>query len=98
MKSRTLRIGSLLAFFATTVFVQGCKKTSPAQAATPEAPSGEVWLTPVQLKEAQVAVESVAEQDVEDTILTSGRVAFDDARVAHVYSPVSGKVTKIEAQ
>ena len=47
---------------------------------------------------AKMVVETVAEQDVDDTIITSGRVAFDDLRVAHVYSPVNGRVTKMFAQ
>ena len=40
----------------------------------------------------------VAEQDVDDTIVTSGTVTFDDLRVAHVFSPVTGRVAQIAAQ
>ena len=35
---------------------------------------------------------------MDDTILTSGRVALDDLRSAHVFSPVTGRVVKISAQ
>ena len=38
------------------------------------------------------------EQNVEDTVVTSGRVTFDDAKVAHVFSPVNGRVTEIYAK
>ncbi len=47
---------------------------------------------------AGIVVQPVAEQPVEDTIVTSGTVTFDDLKVAHVYSPVNGKVTQIFAQ
>jgi cobalt-zinc-cadmium efflux system membrane fusion protein len=39
----------------------------------------------------------VDDQDVDDTILSSGRVTFDDQRVAHVFSPVTGRVARIAA-
>jgi cobalt-zinc-cadmium efflux system membrane fusion protein len=38
------------------------------------------------------------EQDVDDVIVTSGRVTFDDAHVSHVFSPVSGRLTGINAK
>lgn len=77
----------------------GCKRQglTPASTAT-EPPNGEVWLTDAQIAEAKVQVEPLAEQDVDDVILTSGKVLFSDAHVSHVFSPVSGRVTKIEAQ
>jgi cobalt-zinc-cadmium efflux system membrane fusion protein len=34
-------------------------------------------------------------EDVDDTILTSGRITFDDTRVTHVFSPVSGRVKQM---
>jgi cobalt-zinc-cadmium efflux system membrane fusion protein len=55
-------------------------------------PDGEVWLTPGQIKDAQIATSPIQLQDVDDTILTSGRITFDDTRVTHVFSPVSGRV------
>jgi cobalt-zinc-cadmium efflux system membrane fusion protein len=63
-----------------------------------EPPPGEVWLTDAQVTEAKIKVAPLEEQDVDDVILTSGKVAFDDAHVSHVFSPVSGKVTRIEAK
>lgn len=56
-----------------------------------------MWLTDNQVKEGHVKVEPLAEQDVDDVILTSGKVAFDDAHVSHVFSPVSGRITRIDA-
>ena len=60
-------------------------------------PAGQAWLTEEQIKNANIVVAPVEEQDVDDTIVTSGKVAFDDARVAHVYSPVNGRVVRIDA-
>jgi cobalt-zinc-cadmium efflux system membrane fusion protein len=40
----------------------------------------------------------VSEQDVGGAVVTSGRVTFDDLRVAHVFSPVTGRVVGIDAQ
>jgi cobalt-zinc-cadmium efflux system membrane fusion protein len=76
-----------------------CQKTQAAQeAAGPTVPPGEVWLTPQQVKDAKIEVAVVADQDVDDTILTSGRVALEDLRSAHVFSPVTGRVAKITAE
>jgi cobalt-zinc-cadmium efflux system membrane fusion protein len=63
-----------------------------------QAPPGEVWLTAGQVQDAKIAVQPVAEQNVDDTILTSGRVALDDLRSGHVFSPVTGRVVRIDAQ
>jgi cobalt-zinc-cadmium efflux system membrane fusion protein len=73
-----------------------------SQAATepvgPQPPSGQVWLTPTQVNDAKIELQTVDEHDVDDTILTSGRVTLDDSRSAHVFSPVTGRVVKISAQ
>ena len=42
-------------------------------------------------------VAPVAEHDIDDVLVTNGRVAFDEARVAHVLSPLSGRVVGIDA-
>ncbi len=83
---------------ALTALGAGCKRSVPMADKRPEAPVGEVWLTDAQIAEAKLVVEPLAEQDVDDVIVTSGKVAFDDAHVNHVFSPVSGRVTRIEAK
>lgn len=65
--------------------------------AGPQPPPDEIWLTEQQVKEAKIEVAPIAEQDVDDKIYTGGRIAFDDLRVSHIFSPVTGKVTKISA-
>ncbi|MEO8877713.1 MAG: efflux RND transporter periplasmic adaptor subunit [Polyangiaceae bacterium] len=74
----------------------GCKKSLAKTEAQP--PPGEAWLDDKQITEQKIAIETVEEQNVDDTVLASGKVAFDDARVTHVFSPVTGKVVKISAQ
>jgi cobalt-zinc-cadmium efflux system membrane fusion protein len=84
--------------FAALLFLSSCHRAEaqpPAAMAQP--PSDEIWLTPKQIAEAKIEVAPLAEQDVDDKILTSGRIAFDDLRVSHIYSPVTGKVSKISA-
>lgn len=77
----------------------GCHKSqAAAEPAGPQAPAGEVWLTPQQVADAKIEVQTVGLQDVDDTILTSGRVTLDDLRSAHIFSPVTGRVVKIDAQ
>jgi cobalt-zinc-cadmium efflux system membrane fusion protein len=74
----------------------GCK---PKQTATITAdpPAGEVWITAAQSQGMKLKVETVDERSVDDTIVSSGRIAFDDTRVAHIFSPVTGRVTQIAA-
>ncbi|HZU85053.1 MAG TPA: efflux RND transporter periplasmic adaptor subunit [Polyangiaceae bacterium] len=76
-----------------------CHKSQAAtEPAEPQPPTGQVWLTPAQVSDAKIEVQAVTEHDVDDTILTSGRVTLDDLRSAHVFSPVTGRVVKINAQ
>lgn len=74
----------------------GC---APSSAATGEraAPTNEVSVSSDQMTRSGVRIETVDEHDLDDTLLTSGRVTFEDARVAHVYSPVAGRITRIDA-
>ena len=76
----------------------GCEKSQAASLKAGQVPPGEVWLTPAQVAEAKIEVQAVEEQDVDDTIVTSGTVALDDLRTGHVFSPVTGRVVKIAAQ
>jgi cobalt-zinc-cadmium efflux system membrane fusion protein len=92
MNTAQLRQG-LLALSALLASCSASQAASPPPAAS--APPGEVWLSPGQVREAQIQSAPVGEQDVEDTILTGGVVALDDLRTGHVFSPVTGRVVKI---
>ena len=56
-----------------------------------------VRLTDEQIREQKIVVAPAEEQDVTAPIVTVGRVAFDDSRVAHVYSAVAGRIVRIDA-
>ncbi len=89
------RLWTLAALAAAAV---SCHKSEAApETSGPQPPAGQVWLTPQQVKDAKIEVQTIAEQDVDDTILTSGRVTLEDLRSAHVYTPVTGRVVKIVA-
>jgi membrane fusion protein, heavy metal efflux system len=83
---------------AVALGAAGCHR-SEAEAApsTNKAPEGEVWLTEQQVKDAQIEVQTIADHDVDDTILTSGTITLDDQRTGHVFSPVTGRVISIVA-
>ena len=96
-------LGRLMAKGVACVLVlswqAACRPSQAAgEAAIPQPPAGQVWLTPAQVKEAKIEIAPVGEQDVEDTILTSGTVTLDDQRTGHVFSPVTGRVVKILGQ
>lgn len=76
----------------------GCERSQAAtQAHGAAAPAGQVWMTPDQVAQAKIEVTTVGDQVVDDTILTSGTVMLDDQRSGHVFSPVTGRVTKVIA-
>jgi len=84
---------------ASVAPLSGCHKSQASEGTGgPTIPPGEAWLTAQQIKDAKIEFQEIADQNVDDTILTSGKVTFDDQRVAHIYSPVSGRVTRIDAQ
>ena len=72
--------------------------TNSVAGLAPQAPPGQAWLSPKQLQDSQIVVAPVGKHDVGGSVVTSGKVTFDDLRVSHVFSPVSGRVTQILAQ
>ncbi len=73
------------------------KEAPPEEPKGPQAPAGQVWLTSDQIKEAHITIKPVGMEDVDDTILASGRVSFADVKVSHVFSPVTGRVMSVSA-
>jgi cobalt-zinc-cadmium efflux system membrane fusion protein len=81
---------------AAAASVAACHKSeAAAEPSGPQPPAGQVWLTPQQVTDAKIEAQTVGVQDVDDTILTSGRVTLDDLRSGHVFSPVTGRVVTI---
>jgi membrane fusion protein, heavy metal efflux system len=71
--------------------------TCRPHAGTTPAPTnaGDVVMDRHRSEAAGILVQEVDEQPVEDGIVTSGVIAFDDLKVSHVMSPVGGRVTAI---
>jgi membrane fusion protein, heavy metal efflux system len=86
-----------LVAIAVMICAGGCGRRDPARPST-VIPPGEVWLSPQQVKDGHIEIEVVQDRPVGGTIRAAGRVTFDDLRVAHVFSPVTGRITKILAQ
>jgi cobalt-zinc-cadmium efflux system membrane fusion protein len=77
----------------------GCRQTEAAPQHGASSPSpNEVRLSPDQARAANIGVEPARQRELDDAIITSGRVTFDDMRVGHVFSPVTGRVVHIAAQ
>jgi cobalt-zinc-cadmium efflux system membrane fusion protein len=64
----------------------------------PASPANEAWVTQQQVEDAQLQIRPVAEEEVGGVVATSGKITFDDLKVSHVYSPVTGRVVRIMAQ
>jgi membrane fusion protein, heavy metal efflux system len=73
-----------------------CQERAPA--APPAAPAGEVWLNEKQAADARIGLDEVRVRPVGAPVIAPARVAFNDLKVAHVFSPVAGRVTKVLAQ
>ena len=84
------------AALALLLLAAACRRHEDNAEAHP--PPGEAWLSPQQMQSGQVQLATIEEQPVTSELSAPGRIAFDDSHVAHVFSPVSGRVTRIEAQ
>jgi cobalt-zinc-cadmium efflux system membrane fusion protein len=74
----------------------GCR-SAPASQAEARPAKGEIWLSSQQIQDARVKLAAVEPRREDDELAVTGKVAFDDLRVSHVFSPVTGKVTRILA-
>ncbi len=82
---------------AALLLLSACKQAEDASSGG-KAQSGEVALSLDDVKKAGIVVEPASEQEIDDTLVTSGRVTFEDIKVGHVFSPVTGRVTRIDAE
>jgi len=89
MRPHVLRLGAL-------IVVVACHR-EPKHPAANQVPSGEVWLSAEQMASSEIAAAPVGQRRVGTELGTSGRVVFDDLHVAHVFSPVTGRVAQILA-
>jgi cobalt-zinc-cadmium efflux system membrane fusion protein len=95
---RFATIHRLLAALALAGWAGCTGHASELPAVEPPHDSNRVQLTSAQAEAAQLRIEPIHVSAGHASLSASGRVTFDDLRVAHVFSPVSGRVTKILAQ
>jgi cobalt-zinc-cadmium efflux system membrane fusion protein len=60
------------------------------------AAEGRVELSQKQIDRAQLQHEVAQQVDLSEPVVTSGRITFDDLQVSHIFSPVSGRVVRID--
>jgi membrane fusion protein, heavy metal efflux system len=92
-----MRIPYVSLFVVSLAALAPACRSAPASPAAAQPPNGEVWLTEQQVADAHLTIEPVAAHTVGNDVVTSGKVTFDDLRVAHVFSPVTGRVSRILA-
>ena len=88
---RPVPVASLL-----VVVLAACRGQPEAQ--VPQSPPGEAWLTDQQLAEGKIVVEPAAVRPIGAPVIAPARIAFNDLKVAHVFSPVAGRVINVLAQ
>ncbi|HTB56853.1 MAG TPA: efflux RND transporter periplasmic adaptor subunit [Polyangia bacterium] len=82
---------------AVSSMLGGCRP-SEAKSDADDPPEDEMWLGREQIRRANIQVTTVADADMPQAITAGGRVAFNDLHVTHVFSPVTGRVTRVLAQ
>jgi cobalt-zinc-cadmium efflux system membrane fusion protein len=61
------------------------------------AASNELLIEPSAIERGSARVVEAREEDLAQSVSAAGRVTFDDQRVAHVFSPLPGRVTRVIA-
>jgi cobalt-zinc-cadmium efflux system membrane fusion protein len=84
--------------FAVAVAI-AVRCSPPAPPLAPRgAPGNEAWLDADEVARADIGVTVAEEHVISNVMVTPGRVAFDENRVAHVFSPVNGQVRAIDGE
>ncbi|MFI5166326.1 MAG: efflux RND transporter periplasmic adaptor subunit [Thermoanaerobaculales bacterium] len=89
---RAMTIAALMVL----VGLVACRGASDPRS-TSQPPAGETWIPEQQVAEAGIVATTLAEQEIGVELTLPGRLAFDDTRVAHVFSPVTGRVVRLVA-
>jgi cobalt-zinc-cadmium efflux system membrane fusion protein len=75
-----------------------CHSSQAASGVPDRTPPGQVWLSAQQVAEAKIQVAVAGAQVVDDSVVTSGMVTLEDTGTGHVFTPVTGRVVKINAE
>jgi membrane fusion protein, heavy metal efflux system len=98
MIARRVQLAAMLTGVLAAAALDGCRSAPAATNPEGQPAEGEVWLTAQQIRDAKVQIEPIGQHTVGNEIVTSGKVSFDDLRVAHIFSPVTGRVKRILAE
>jgi cobalt-zinc-cadmium efflux system membrane fusion protein len=79
------------------VLVLGCHPSPAPTAAAAPAELGVARLSAAQVSAAKLEVQTAGDRVVGRSVRTTGRVVLCDLDTAHVFSPVTGRVVRIEA-
>jgi len=86
-----MRAQSILMLVLITL---GCDREAPP-ASSSKPPDNEVWVTPKQISEAGIMTVVVERRPIGSVLIATGRIAFSDSRVSHVFSPITGRVRQV---
>jgi cobalt-zinc-cadmium efflux system membrane fusion protein len=75
-----------------TLCTVACGRNAAEEPANKSGPQNEVRVTAKQVSEAGITTESVEARAIADPIIATGHVTFSDSRVAHVFSPLTGRI------
>jgi cobalt-zinc-cadmium efflux system membrane fusion protein len=90
---------SSLILAALCLLSAACSSCSEGHAAeSAPRPSGQTWLTAAQATEAKLETQPAQQRELANVIAITGKLTFSDLEVAHVFSPVTGRVTAINAE
>ena len=91
------RATALVVVVSLAIGAQACRD-GDAKPLPDQPPPDEIWLTDAQVKKVDVKIAIAEERDIPQAITAGGRVAFNDLHVTHIFSPVTGRVTRVLAQ
>jgi cobalt-zinc-cadmium efflux system membrane fusion protein len=94
---KTETIGRWLVL-ALAILGAGACNRSEANELSDRTPPDEVWLSQEKMEKANIRVAEATERELPQTITVGGRIAFNDLLVQHVFSPVTGRITRVLAQ
>lgn len=96
--STQLRISRCWPLAGCLLWSMSCQSQAPklpVQAPAVQPVSDDVFLTDAQVRAAELEIQAIVPTPAVSEVRAGGRIAFDDLRVAHVVSPVSGRVSEV---
>lgn len=82
-------------FLIALALFAGCHRAGKTE---PTPPEDEKWIARAAFDRGEAMEVQAKPQLIASSIAAGGRIAFDDLRVSHVFSPVTGRVTRVIAQ